>query len=694
MAHHRPTSPSRAARLVAGLAILLGLAALASAAPAPHAITDAPPPAVVALESSSTATPLHGTFGYTADIRLNEPVSYLQVRFQLHSGKDKLLFQRTQVSDSPSPGEHNFSFSRDLQGLGLNPGAYPVTVSITGSTVKGSDIATEVAAELLIYDPSRAPTPVTLVARIVGYPAAGAGGRLLLDPATSTAARDAVMRVSELVIADPAAKITLAVPPYLLEEWRRYAGGYTLADGTAVSTTDPRAVDYALALQGLKQAIATGRLELTSQGYSDADLDDLAASHLASDTGPQYDAGFSACFTSLEVTPSAGTVPAGGCAPPAALGLLVDRGIKYVVVSPGCTRLGKKPAPSGAYRASGVPLTAIVEDAAAGRALAAGRPAPVLRRVFDRQAGPKTKQPVTIALELGEGASDATSTLVAAVAELSQPWIRLQLASEARPASSAQPIVLEAGSPTPGAPATFWPTVRAGRANARALLAALGSSDPDANAAQTASLVSEGSVWSRPDATWVRAPDGAAFAEAARAAGSAIFDSIHLRLTQVTFAGGRGKLPVTITNGTQKTLRVVVHSRAYGGVRIIGPRSIRVTLRPKENFVEIPVDMQSSLRGSVAVDVRSADLIIERKAVIVRRSYLDRLAIIGGVLLALVVLLAFIIRRVATTGAAEPNGSGPEPDDAPESRDGCAITGTPDDADGQGGTNAPERYTG
>ena len=60
--------------------------------------------------------------------------------------------------------------------------------------------------------------------------------------------------------------MTLAVPPLLLAEWRRLSGGYTLADGTTVRPDDPVPLAYNSTLADLKAAIETRRLELVTAG--------------------------------------------------------------------------------------------------------------------------------------------------------------------------------------------------------------------------------------------------------------------------------------------------------------------------------------------------------------------------------------------------------------------------------------------
>ena len=63
--------------------------------------------------------------------------------------------------------------------------------------------------------------------------------------------------------------------------------------------------------------------------------------------------------------------------------------------------------------------------------------------------------------------------------------------------------------------------------------------------------------------------------------------------------------------------------------------------------------MQASLSGKLTVEVSAGGLSLARKTVTVRASYLDRLALGGAVIVALLVMLVFIVRR---TRAAERAG--------------------------------------
>jgi hypothetical protein len=523
----------------------------------------------------------------------------------------------------------------------------------------GSTEETEVAADLLVYDTKSAPVPVVLVARIHGVPLSDSQGRFVIDPSSPEAEipRADVDRISSLVLEDPGSRIVVGVPPILLVEWKRLSAGFTLADGTGVAADSPVARLYADTLVRLRSAADTGRLELVSLGYSDPDLSTLVRESLATDIKPQYEAGISACFASLETTPSAGTVPAGDCAPQKSLPYLADQGVSYVVTSESCVTWGKVKPASGSYPVSKERVSALVTDDKGSKAASLGDTSVALRGTFARlTATGKPQQPYALRIDLGAGRPDATSTVLAAATAFgTEPWARLTLAREIRPAVKTGAVTLNATERRSKTPPDYWKTVRSARAYAGALLSAMGPGGAGVTSTQSDSLLAESSAWSEPDGTWVSAERGLAFASASLAVSKAAFGDLSIKAEPVTFAGKRGEVPVSITNTTKNTLAVVVRATASGDARVVGPRLIKTVLRPQETFVPISVDMQSALSSKLKVEVLAGDVVLARTNVNVQASYLDRIAIIGGIVVVLGGLLIFIVRRVRS---AETVGGG------------------------------------
>jgi hypothetical protein len=90
---------------------------------------------------------------------------------------------------------------------------------------------------------------------------------------------------------------------------------------------------------------------------------------------------------------------------------------------------------------------------------------------------------------------------------------------------------------------------------------------------------------------------------------------------------------------------------------VVGSRRIKTVLRPQETFVPITVDMQSALSSKLKIEVLAGDVVLAQETVNLQASYLDRIAIIAGIVLLLGALLIFIVRRVRSAEVAEDNAA-------------------------------------
>jgi len=599
----------------------------------------------VSLLASQPTVPTGGTFGYTAEVRLRQRASYLQTVLEVSRSSGQLLFKRTRIANNVGRGTQRYTFERALTDvLALEPGSYPVRLTVSAN-VGGTTIATETAGTLRVYQADGPHVKVALITRVTGQPMSGPDGRFVVDPAISTGARNAVALISRRILTDPEARVTLAVSPLLLAEWRRISGGYTLADGTVTRPDHPVALAYNSALADLKTAIETDRLELVSLGYSDPNLTDLANHGLAKDVGPQYDAGISAVFQSLELTPSVGTVPAGGNVPPNAVGSLAEKNVRYVVVDVDAARQGRRRPDSGVYQVAGEDLRALTTETTSSVPLSAGDPSRAVERVFTRLMR-APKEPLVMRIDIDGDSLAATDSVGAALSAFeAQPWLDLVSARSLRPAPGAAKVRLLAGRSTPKAPKGFWKAVAKSRSYAGAYIAALGPGNPTATTAEQQSLVAESSAWAGPGGSWSGAQRGLEFADSSLDKTAPVLDSISMKAQPVTLSGSTGDVPITIVNDSENTLAVLVTVSSSGGLSVGGKTTIETTLPPQETYLEIPVDMQTSLSGKLTVEVSAGGLVLERETITVSASYLDRLVLGGAVVIALLGMLVFIVRR-------------------------------------------------
>jgi hypothetical protein len=339
-------------------------------------------------------------------------------------------------------------------------------------------------------------------------------------------------------------------------------------------------------------------------------------------------------------------------------------------------------------------LTALVVDARASRELESGESSAVIAHTLDRLGTSTGDQPISVRIDLDDTVTDATATVgLAMIALEATPWTQLLLGSQARSPKKARTVSF-VPTPTKHAPPGFWSTVRSARANATGLLAVLTASDGQATSAQTNSLLAESSEWSAPSGRWAQVKPGLEFAQSAVRAGKTLFDTISISAPRMTLAGATGDVPVTIRNNSEKTLNVVVLAKTGGGLRVVGDRLIPTRLPPRETLVLIPVDLQSALRGRLTVQVMAGNVVVAKQNVTVDRSYLDRIATIGGVILVLGGMLVWIVLRVRRSPNIEEPGDEPASNRTPDAPPAATDSATDEPALAEDDAEEAAGYTG
>lgn len=649
------TSNPRARHIWAATVLLAVFAVAATssfAAAAPNPAKKTPLRVRTTLETSSTSLSTAGTAGISVSMNSNRVLSGLRVRFQVFAPDGSLVLQKTVTEQSAGPGKFRVSYAHALSGLSLKPGAYPVLVTVH---VPGIAQPRLLSTTLYVSTGRTSHVPVVLVARVTGVPMRDPSGRFVDDPATDTGAIDDASAAAALVNANPAVRLSLAVPPILLEEWKRVSLGYDLVTPTGVThvpPTDPTPQHYAAALDAITTATASGRLELLAIGYSDPDPSSLQRAGLLGDLGTQFRAGLSATFASLGTSPSAGAMFAGGCLPAAGIPALLARGTRYAVLSGTCVRAGKSPAPTGVYPVAATSFKAFVADKAASARLTSGEASPAVGGVFALAAAGTTRPFVAVA-DVGPGRAGAAGLQHAVDQLLGYPWARLVTPAQALAKAGKRSVIVSGHSQSDRAPAGYWEEVVSARNLSRSLVAAAGEDDVDAQSANTNSLVAEDSSWAGPDRSWALADRGRAFSADAERTVKSVFDKVRVSAADLTLSGTRGNVPVTVHNGTAKTLHVTLDATSTGEqVKLPGPES--VVLRPSDNYFTLPVDLRSAISAKLVVAVWAGGTVVASDKVTVRASYLDRLAIVGGIVALLAGLLGFIVYRVRRAETLDP----------------------------------------
>ncbi|MDX9873255.1 MAG: hypothetical protein RBT41_12710, partial [Clostridia bacterium] len=138
---------------------------------------------------------------------------------------------------------------------------------------------------------------------------------------------------------------------------------------------------------------------------------------------------------------------------------------------------------------------------------------------------------------------------------------------------------------------------------------------------------------------------------------------ITLDARDVTLSSARGEVPLALTNGTGRTLRLTLTASAAN--LALPQTEIAVVAQPADNFMTLPVDLGRAISDDLEVVVSAGNIVVATTTVNVRTSHLDRLVTVGAVVLVLLVLLFFIRRRVraaiAGTIAVDENPSDERP---------------------------------
>jgi hypothetical protein len=584
------------------------------------------------------------------------PIADLEVRFRIRRPSGKLVFQRT-VSKSEIPaGPVSITVDKSFRDIDLNEGRYLVDARI----VVDAQPPLMVAGRMFVVKPGRAPVPVVIVARFQSTPSTDPEGRFLVDPGVATASRDDVMALTGILSRQPALRVSIGMPPVLLDDWRRIMSGYTVIEqgGEGVRRVDKKAPvvnTYSVALQALRKTVGGKHAELLDIPFADPDLSGLAQMGALPDLSDHFARSASTYQASLGATPAAGTAVLGDAVSSTAAGMLARNHINWTLLAPSAVQGKTATSATGVYAMPNMRMRAIVLDEAAGRMLE-NRDTPiedVLDHVFERLTSPVSGQPLVIPVRLGTGAPTDTGHMESVLAELGRTgWVRFETAgSTARRKPIATVTLKRAPSSGPAAPVGYWDDVQQARTAAHAFVEAVSQRDGDADAALYQALVAESRAWAGADGSWSLADRGRAFAAASQRRSDAVLGKVSASSSNITLSGTTGNMPLVVKNESAKTLSVFVMPSSGGGATFPYAR-VKATLRPGDNFITVPVDLgRGGVFSDVKVRVVSGERTLATTSLQVSASYLDRIAMVGSVAVVLAGLLFYIRRKVRSSTA-------------------------------------------
>lgn len=624
------------ARLAVVLAPLLVLASLTPVW-APGAPSISQPPPQVTITRAADYVPRGGTVDIAAEVTLAGPARLLTVRFRILSPTDALVEQHSETRSRLAAGPQLFKLQRSAAAMGLREGIYRLEVR---AEAEGSAPVT-LTEPLIVVDTTRAPLPVSVIVRLKGGPLFGPDGRLASDPATRTAARDEATALARMRDARPDILLSLAVPPLLLDEWRTLGKGYTPPRGAAagaVSAEAPAPAAYRSALSAIAGASASG-LRLIAVPFAEPDLTDLASIGALDDVSAQLDLGARTTSETLGAAADSGVLIDGSSLYEPVTATLEQRRAGYaVLVSP----TGSATQTPGVYALEGHATRVLVSDSDASALLGDARTGrlDVLTYLHRRASAKKTsEQPVVAIVEIGEGASTTVADLETALSALQRvSWIRLVEPPEAASMRVAGTLTAP-NAPAEGGATEYWRSVQSARTRSLALTAAAGPLDADAAACARDIMLAESHLLADP-----LAPKGEPYAAEAERRAGAVLSHLSLTAPDVTLSGTSGKVRVSVSNTSNKVLRLTLVA-APTGLRISGADRIALEAPPGETIMTVPVEVRSSLSGSLGLTLLAGTLDVAAARSTVRAGFMDRLAVIVTVVLVLSVLLWYIRRR-------------------------------------------------
>lgn len=651
------------------LVAILVTAVISRTVPFSSAIAAPAPTQTVSVRVEQPTPSLAPDDSFTADVvtTLGAAAEYFEVRLRIKSPSGSLLYQKTEVRHDVPAGVQTIPFVRDLSGLGVSQGRYPIEVRVLASGAT----ATEATSRILVMEPGAAQVPVTVIARITCSPAIDPAGRFVVDPELYPKSRTDAQRVADVIARHGDAPVSLALPPILVEEWLRASDGYEVSGPEGISqipNSGVAAIGSAEVIERMRELLTDGRTSLLDVPYAEPDLASMATIGALGDLRAHWAMSDTVMSTALGVDAASGTAFAGNIVPRAALKELERRKTSFVVLDAASLDTGEETATSGVYTLENSPVRGLVIEPALAAAAAANDTDAFYDVLFDRLTSERAAEPLFMVFDMGPGTVHTPADLERALDLLDNVgWIAAVPASQAAAYASPTKASLKETPAAPDSPEGYWTEVRRAREYAGAIISALGSSDADAQAAQTAVLVAESHCWAGPDGSYSLADRGRAFAASASRYVQDLLTTVSIQGHDVTLSNRTGNAPLSVVNGSGKPLKVIV--RAEAGTISLPRAETTVTLDPGENVLTIPVNMGSEIADDVTVRVVAGAITIAETSIRVQASYLDRLATVGMVVLFLLGLLFFIRRRVRRAIAGTIDTDDEEPaasSDAPE----------------------------
>ena len=449
----------------------------------------------------------------------------------------------------------------------------------------------------------------------------------------------------------------LVVSPVLLAQLQRMRAGYAVVEGGAVRHVDAGeggAARAEAALEQLRRVVASGVPALTAYPFAAPLLPAMTGGGLARDLPAQLDRGRELVRTALGAEPDASVFrPPAGALDPAGLRLLACRGVRVLLAAPTSVERPPQPlgfAPPATARLEAFPcgpVVALLPDPAVQAlldpALLSADPVLGAQVVLGELAAIWLEQPgVPRAIVLGVPSGTPAGFARPFAHRISRaPFLRPRRAADLaalHPPDPEAPPARLLPSRTPGFTRDYAESLRRTRRLLEDYRSMLVQDDPLPDALATRLLIAEGGQFVGNEL------QGAAFVRAVRDRLRAELSSVRpVVVRTVTLSSRTGTIPIRVTKGTDRVLRVVVE---LASARIGLLQAVQeVELDRPERTLLFPVELRTTGRFPVRVLVRTpSGRVIADAILVVRSTAYNRVALVitlGAALL----LLALSSRR-------------------------------------------------
>jgi len=555
----------------------------------------------------------------------------------------------------------------NLDGLGMREGVYYVAVIVTANTTSGSESAT-LQDLLVVYDPESPVLNILPTFQLAALPARDAHGVFLTgsDEGNFESSRASLEAVCSWIKQNQRARLSLALPAFFIED----------LDAASQDADPERAQAGEETLTALRDALATGRLTLSSQGYADPNLSILSALGRTEDLPQHFEQGRRVLSDYLGVEPARVTIPWTSQ-------LTADDMDALLQIIPGQathpTRIivddqsaGLAPQHTGEARSALLAQDRSAEIMIASTSLStavssdSSRAAFLLHLLDARQESAveplivRTADPEATALYLGNldlFTRYGWINIMGAEAPLDLTPARLDFASPDL-APRLPDSVLELASSRTAIEGLSY-----------ALTDELAAEDAEYVQYDTASLAAFAGAGVQISQIGITlsassaAPACLALAREVSSYVDARFSDLHISASPITFAGSRGVLPITVINGSGQPFYLDVRYVSQGHNVILYPEYTHQQFLSGESFLEPSVELRNIVSGSIDIQLWAANHLIAEESVRVSATYADRIAIIVLVVLAGTGLAFYVWKRSGSANDENPDDSPSNDDD-------------------------------